>query len=75
MDNQGSIFLAINPAVDCRTKHIEIRYHYIQEFYESGETDIFYVASKDQLADQLTKNVPFSSIEKFRSSTGMVLTP
>ena len=66
---------AVNPAVDRRTKHIEIRYHYIREFYESGETDIFYVASEDQLADQLTKNVPFSSIEKFRSSTGMVSTP
>ena len=38
LDNQGSIFLAVNPAVDRRTKHIEIRYHFIREFYESGET-------------------------------------
>ena len=74
LDNQGSIFLAVNPAVDRRTKHIEIRYHFIREFYESGETDIFYVASEDQLADQLTKNLPFSSIEKFRSLSGMVST-
>ncbi|TFY51717.1 hypothetical protein EVJ58_g10419, partial [Rhodofomes roseus] len=29
LDNQGNIFLAVNPAVDRRTKHIEIRYHYI----------------------------------------------
>ena len=74
LDNQGSIFLAVNPAVDRRTKHIEIRYHFIREFYKSGETDIFYVASEDQLADQLTKNLPFSSIEKFRSLSGMVST-
>ena len=74
LDNQGSIFLAVNPAVDRHTKHIEIRYHFIREFYESGETDIFYVASEDQLADQLTKNLPFSSIEKFRSLSGMVST-
>ena len=74
LDNQGSIFLAVNPAVDRRTKHIEIRYHFIREFYESGETDIYFVASKDQLADPLTKNVPLKSIEDFRSLTGMVLT-
>ena len=74
MDNQGAIFLAENPATDRRTKHIEIRYHYIREFYESGETEIYYVASEAQLADALTKNVPLSIVEKFRSSSGMVLT-
>ena len=67
LDNQGSIFLVVNPAVDHHTKHIEIQYHFIQEFYKSGETNIFYVASEDQLADQLTKNLTFSYIEKFRS--------
>ena len=73
LDNQGSIFLSVNPVVDRRTKHIEIRYHYIREFYERGETEIYYVASEDQLADALTKNVPLSSIEHFRSSTGMFI--
>lgn len=71
LDNQGSIFLAVNPAVDRRTKHIEIRYHFIHEFYERGETEIYFVASEDQLADALTKNVPLSIIERFRSSSGM----
>ena len=69
LDNQGSIFLAVNPAVDRHTKHIEIWYHFIREFYEKGETDIF-VVSKDQLADALTKNIPLSRIEKLRMSTG-----
>ena len=73
LDNQGSIFLAVNPAVDRRTKHIEIRYHFIREFYEKGETNIFFVASEDQLADALTKNIPLSGIEKLRTLTGMVI--
>ena len=30
-DNQGSIFMALNPVQECRIKHIDIRYHYIQE--------------------------------------------
>ena len=71
LDNQGNIFLAVNPAVDRRTKHIEIRYHYIREFYERGEMEIYYVASEDQLADPLTKNVPLKAIEAFRSAIGM----
>lgn len=75
LDNQGSIFLSVNPAVDCRTKHIDIRYHFIREFYEKGETEIYFVASKDQLADALTKNVPLSIIEHFRSSIGMEMIP
>ncbi|TFY51065.1 hypothetical protein EVJ58_g10757 [Rhodofomes roseus] len=73
LDNQGSIFLSVNPVVDRRTKHIEIRYHYIREFYERGETEIYFVASEDQLADCLTKNVPLKAIEKFRSSSGMLV--
>jgi hypothetical protein len=28
-DNQGGIFLAINPAHDCQLKHVDIRYHFI----------------------------------------------
>ena len=64
LDNQGSIFLVVNPAMDHHTKYIEIWYHFIREFYKKGETNIFFVASEDQLADVLTKNVPLSGIEK-----------
>jgi hypothetical protein len=34
-DNNGSIFLAVNPAHDHQTKHIDICYHYIREFIEN----------------------------------------
>ena len=72
LDNQGSIFLAVNPVIDRRTKHIEIRYHYIREQAELGSVDIFYVATEDQLADALTKNVPFAILDRFRRGVGLV---
>ena len=72
LDNQGSIFLSVNPVVDRRTKHVEIRYHFIREQVELGSTEIFYVATEDQLADSLTKNVPYSVVAKFVDEIGLV---
>ena len=72
LDNQGSIFLSVNPVIDRRTKHVEIKYHYIREQVELGSVEIFYVATKDQLADALTKNVPISVMERFRRGVGLV---
>ena len=73
LDNQGSIFLSVNPAVERRTKHVEIYYHYIREFYEAGHTEIYYVATTDMLADALTKNVPLSIVSKFCEGVGLCL--
>lgn len=72
LDNQGSIFLSVNPVIDRRTKHIEIRYHFIREQVEMGSVEIYYVASEDQLADPLTKNVPYSNQAKFVEEIGLV---
>ena len=35
-DNQGSIFMASNPVTEARSKHIDIRYHYIRKVIEDG---------------------------------------
>lgn len=42
-DNQGSIFLTVNPAHDRRTKHIDVRYHFIRNFVIEGKAFIYYV--------------------------------
>lgn len=72
VDNQGAIYLAINPVIDRRTKHFDIRHHYVREQVDSGSVEVFYVASGEQLADALTKNVPFSILDRFRRSIGLV---
>ena len=74
VDNTGAIFLSVNPVVERRTKHVDVWYHFIREFYESGAVAIYHVETENMLADALTKNVPLSIVEKFRSSSGMVLT-
>jgi hypothetical protein len=54
-DNQGAIFLASNPAQEHRSKHIDIRYHYIRECVEGKKVILHYVPTMEQIADIMTK--------------------
>jgi hypothetical protein len=54
-DNQACITIAENPMAHRRTKHIDVRYHYIRQLISHGKTAVSYVPSADQKADVLTK--------------------
>ncbi|PIL36553.1 hypothetical protein GSI_00242 [Ganoderma sinense ZZ0214-1] len=56
-DNQGPIHIGQNPVMESRSKHIDIRYHYVREVYDRGITDIFYVEGTNNPADIFTKNL------------------
>lgn len=56
-DNQGCIALSENPVFHKRTKHIDIKYHFVRERVASGEIELRYVATEHQLADLLTKGL------------------
>jgi hypothetical protein len=66
-DNPGCIALTENPVMHKRTKHIDIRHHFIRERVESGEIVLKYVATRDQLADMLTKPLKRPELERLRS--------
>ena len=54
-DNQGAIALAKNPVKHSRTKHIDIRHHYVREQVENNFIVIYYVQSDVNIADPFTK--------------------
>ena len=54
-DNMGCIALSNNPVFHKRTKHIDIRYHFVRERVESGVIEIRYLPTNQQLADIFTK--------------------
>lgn len=54
-DNQGCIGMSENPILHKRSKHIDIRYHFIRECVSKGIVKLVYVETKRQLADLLTK--------------------
>jgi transposase InsO family protein len=70
-DNQGAIALAKNPQFHARTKHIDVQHHFVREKQHSGEVDLQYVPTDQQVADGLTKALPQDKFEVFRSTLGL----
>nr|GEW80220.1 zinc finger, CCHC-type [Tanacetum cinerariifolium] len=58
LDNKSAIELIKNMVFHERSKHIDLRYHFIRECVERGDVVIKHVCSKEQKADILTKPLP-----------------
>ena len=56
-DNQGSIFMALNPVQKCRIKHIDIRFHYVHKIVEQHKVELFFISSTENPVDMFTKNL------------------
>jgi len=54
-DNQGTIDLVNNPVHHRRTKHVDVKYHYIRAKQESGEVVVRKIPTERNLADIFTK--------------------
>jgi len=71
IDNQSAIAIAKNPEFHDRTKHIDIRYHFLRHKVESGDITLDYVPTNDQPADILTKGLAREKHEKFSKELGL----
>jgi hypothetical protein len=70
-DSQGCIALAKNPDQHSRTKHIDIKYHFIRQHVVDGTIAITYVSTSDMAADILTKALDKQAHEKGARLLGM----
>ena len=71
VDNTGAIYLGLNRSTGQRTKHIDIRYHYVREYIEDGVIKVVFVSTKQNDADMFTKNVTGDIYE--RTSTKLII--
>ncbi|KAG6418439.1 hypothetical protein SASPL_120643 [Salvia splendens] len=71
VDNKSAIALSKNPVFHNRSKHIDIRFHYIRECVANQEIQVKYVKSQDQVADIFTKPLKFEDFIKIRMLLGM----
>ena len=55
-DNIGAIFLAYNAKTGGRTKHIDVKYHYVREYVRDVIIQIVFVRSENNHSDIFTKN-------------------
>ena len=65
-DNQGAIALAENPFSSARSKHIDVRFHFVRERLRAKKIGIQFVASEEQHADILTKSLAATSFKSHR---------
>ncbi|GKB33365.1 hypothetical protein Tco_0872766 [Tanacetum coccineum] len=62
-DSKSAIAISCNPVQHSKTKHIDIRYHFIKEHVEKGTVEIYFVGTEYQLADLFTKALPKERFE------------
>jgi len=60
-----------NPIVHTRTKHIDIRFHYVHEAVQDEVICFQYCPTDDMIADMLTKGIPRQKFECLRRAMGM----
>ena len=66
-DNQGSLSLVKNPIINDRSKHIDIKHHFIREKYTRGIIDLTYVPTNSNVADLMTKPITKPKLKLFWS--------
>ena len=71
-DNTSAIAISNNPVQHSRTKHIDIRYHFLREHVMNGTVELHFVPTEDQVADIFTKPLDESTFSKLVGELGML---
>ncbi|GAA0145518.1 transmembrane signal receptor [Lithospermum erythrorhizon] len=70
-DNSSTIKLSKNPVMHGRSKHIDVRYHFLRDLTKEGAIELVHCGSSLQVADIMTKPLKIDSFLKLRSMMGM----
>ena len=71
LDNQPAIALAKNPVLYDRSKHIDIKFHFLRDCIDGGQIVIEFAKTGRQLADILTKSLRRLRFMELRKMIGM----
>jgi hypothetical protein len=71
-DNESAIRLADNPVEHSRTKHIDIRHHFLRDHQQRGDIDIYHISTENQLADIFTKPLDEKRFCRLRSELNVL---
>lgn len=71
IDNKSAIALAKNPVHHDRSKHIDVKFHFIRDCIEQGQVEVDHVGTEQQLADILTKALGRVRFVEMRQKMGV----
>ena len=71
-ENTSAINLSKNPILHSRTKHIEIRHHFLRDHVQKGDCVLEFVDTKNQLVDIFIKPLPKESFFTIRRELGLI---
>lgn len=71
VDNNSAIALMKNPVFHGRSKHIDIKYHFIRQCVERGQILVNKIGTNEQRADSLTKALPAGKLAVMRHLLGV----
>jgi hypothetical protein len=71
-DNESAIKLANNPVQHSRTKHIDIRHHFLRDHEAKGDIALHHVSTERQLADIFTKPLDEQRFYALRSELNIL---
>jgi len=70
-DNQSCIRMA-NTLETRRTKHIDVKHHFLRDIVANGKVSLEYLSTDEQIADMLTKPLAYPKFEYFRSKINVI---
>ena len=71
-DNTSAINLTKNPIQHSKTKHIEIRHHFIRDHIQKRDIEIMFVKTRNQLVDLFTKPLARDRFNKLKTKFGIL---
>ena len=63
--------MAQNPITEKRSKHIDIRYHFVRDKVDDGVVKLYWLEGNENPADMFTKNLAYDKFSKFRGQLGL----
>nr|DAD41107.1 TPA_asm: hypothetical protein HUJ06_015430 [Nelumbo nucifera] len=74
-DNSSTIKLSKNPVMHGRSKHIDVRFHFLCDLTKEGVVELVHYGTQDQIADMMTKPLKLDTFLKLRKLMGVCEVP
>ncbi|KAJ3484899.1 hypothetical protein NLJ89_g11945 [Agrocybe chaxingu] len=74
-DNQAALKLALSSSISSRSKHIDIRHHFLRSHITDGTFTTSWIPTADMPADIFTKSLPFPAFSRHRDVLGLMVPP